>query len=74
MRAAGTTGAQGRTNRTDSHGRFVIDISARRVFNVDGTEISLTGVEFRMVEILLRRPGHLVSREQILEEIWALEG
>ena len=53
---------------------FVIDIAARRVFKVDGSEIFLTGVEFRMVEILLRRPGHLVSREQILEEIWGPRG
>jgi two-component system KDP operon response regulator KdpE len=53
---------------------FVIDIAARRIFKVDGGEIFLTGVEFRMVEILLRRPGHLVSREQILEEIWGPRG
>ncbi len=53
---------------------FTVDIAARRVFRTDGSEISLTGVEFRMVEILLRRPGHIVSREQILEEIWGPRG
>ncbi|MGA2305322.1 MAG: winged helix-turn-helix domain-containing protein [Acidimicrobiales bacterium] len=53
---------------------FTIDIAARRVFRTDGSEISLTGVEFRMVEILLRHPGHIVSREQILEEIWGPRG
>jgi two-component system KDP operon response regulator KdpE len=53
---------------------FTIDIAARRAFHSDGSEISLTGVEFRMVEILLRRPGHIVSREQILEEIWGPRG
>jgi DNA-binding response OmpR family regulator len=37
---------------------FTIDIAARRVFHSDGSEIFLTGVEFRMVEILLRHPGH----------------
>ena len=41
---------------------FTIDIAARRAFHSDGSEIYLTGVEFRMIEILLRHPGHVVSR------------
>jgi two-component system KDP operon response regulator KdpE len=53
---------------------FTIDIAARRAFRSDGSEIYLTAVEFRMVEILLRHPGHIVSREQILEEIWGPRG
>jgi two-component system KDP operon response regulator KdpE len=53
---------------------FTIDIAARRAFHSDGSEIFLTGVEFRMVEILVRHPGHLVSREQLLEEIWGPRG
>jgi two-component system KDP operon response regulator KdpE len=53
---------------------FTIDIAARRAFHSDGSEIFLTGVEFRMVEILLRHPGRLVSREQLLEEIWGPRG
>jgi two-component system KDP operon response regulator KdpE len=53
---------------------FTIDIAARRAFHSDGSEIYLTGIEFRMVEILLRHPGHIVSREQILEEIWGPRG
>lgn len=53
---------------------FTIDIAARRVFHSDGSEIFLTGVEFRMIEVLLRHPGHLVPREQILEEIWGARG
>jgi two-component system KDP operon response regulator KdpE len=53
---------------------FTIDLAARRAFHSDGSEISLTGVEFRMVEILLRHPGHIISREQILEEIWGPRG
>jgi two-component system, OmpR family, KDP operon response regulator KdpE len=53
---------------------FTIDVAARRVFHSEGTEIFLTGVEFRMVEILLRHPGRLVTREQLLEEIWGTRG
>jgi len=53
---------------------FTIDLAARRAFRADGSEISLTGIEFRMVEILLRHPGHIVPRQQILQEIWGPRG
>jgi two-component system, OmpR family, KDP operon response regulator KdpE len=53
---------------------FTIDLAARRIFRTDGSEISLTGIEFRMVEILLRRPGHLVPRQEMLQEIWGPRG
>ena len=51
---------------------FTIDVTrARRAFRrPGGSEIFLTVVEFRMIEVLLRHPGHLVPREQLLEEIW----
>jgi two-component system, OmpR family, KDP operon response regulator KdpE len=49
---------------------FTIDVAARRAFHHDGSEILLTGVEFRLIEVLLRQPGHLVSREQLLKEVW----
>jgi len=53
---------------------FTINLAARRVFSAAGQEIFLTGVEFRMVEVLLRHPGHLVSREQLLLEVWGERG
>jgi two-component system KDP operon response regulator KdpE len=53
---------------------FTIDIAARRAFHSDGSEICFTGVEFRMIEVLLRHPGYLVARQQILEEIWGPRG
>jgi two-component system, OmpR family, KDP operon response regulator KdpE len=53
---------------------FTIDVAARRAFRPDGSEIFLTGVEFRMIEVLLRHPGYLVPREQLLEEIWGEKG
>jgi two-component system KDP operon response regulator KdpE len=53
---------------------FTIDLAARRTFYSSGVEVFLTGVEFRIVEILLRHPGHLVSRQQVLEEIWGPRG
>ncbi len=49
---------------------FTIDVAARRAFHPNGSEIPLTGVAFPMIEVLLRNPGHLVSREQLLKEVW----
>jgi two-component system KDP operon response regulator KdpE len=53
---------------------FTINLEARRIFSAEGQEIFLTGVEFRMVEVLLRHPGHLVSRQQLLREVWGERG
>ena len=53
---------------------FTIDVAARRAFHPDGSEIPFTGVEFRLIEVLLRQPGHLVSREQLLQEVWGPRG
>jgi two-component system KDP operon response regulator KdpE len=53
---------------------FVIDVAARRYFRTDGSEIRLTGVERHILEILLRRPGHVVETTRLLEEIWGAEG
>ncbi len=43
--------------------------SARRVL-VDGIEISLANKEFELLRVLLSRAGQVVSREEILREVW----
>ena len=43
---------------------------ARREAWVRGERLSLTAREFAILETLLRRPGAIVSREEILEEAW----
>ncbi len=35
-----------------------------------GHEIELTGREFDLLEFLARRPGRVLSKDQILEEVW----
>lgn len=37
---------------------------------VDGQAIELTRREFRLLEYLLRVPGHIYTRTQILEHVW----
>lgn len=35
-----------------------------------GSEVSLTATEFRMLDILMSRPGVVFSREQLLDAVW----
>jgi two-component system OmpR family response regulator len=36
----------------------------------DGTELRLSTKEFRMLEVFMRRPGHVLSRLYLLEHCW----
>ena len=50
-------------------GPLRIDLGAHQV-TVDGAEISLTPVEFRLLQVLLERRGRTQSRTQLLENAW----
>jgi two-component system, OmpR family, phosphate regulon response regulator PhoB len=52
-------------------GPLSLDTSAHR-FYVEGKEVALTVLEFRLLEHLLTRTGRVQSREQLLEEVWGL--
>ncbi|WP_159718911.1 winged helix-turn-helix domain-containing protein [Geminicoccus flavidas] len=48
-------------------GSFVIDLPARRLRRLDGTEVPLTAMEFDLLSLLASRPGRVLSRDQILD-------
>jgi two-component system, OmpR family, KDP operon response regulator KdpE len=48
---------------------FSIDLTARRVTCRD-REVTLTATQWHLVEALARQRGELVSRSQLLEEVW----
>jgi two-component system phosphate regulon response regulator PhoB len=52
-------------------GVLKLDVGAHR-FYVDGREVTLTALEFRLLEHLLSRVGRVQTREQLLEEVWGL--
>ena len=52
-------------------GALKLDVGAHR-FYVEGKEIPLTALEFRLLEYLLARVGRVQTREQLLEEVWGL--
>ncbi len=50
-------------------GAVRLDPGQRRVFGA-GTEIALTATEFDLLAYLMRRPGRVFSREQLISEVW----
>ena len=37
---------------------------------VKGEEVELTAKEFQLLEVLMRRPGRVMTREKLLDEVW----
>ena len=48
---------------------FSLDFAERQAL-VDGGEVRLTPTEWRLLEVLTRVPGHLVSQQELLREVW----
>jgi two-component system, OmpR family, copper resistance phosphate regulon response regulator CusR len=53
-------------------GRCALDLRTRRLL-VDGTSIELTAREFALAEMFFRHPGHVLSREQLLSNVWGYD-
>jgi two-component system, OmpR family, response regulator len=43
---------------------------ARREVRRDGTAVDLTPKEFAILECFMRRPGQVLSRSQLIEQVW----
>lgn len=51
------------------YGKIEIEPEKFRV-RCDGREIALTRQEFRLLELLMRHPGRVFTREQVLDQAW----
>lgn len=60
------------TSSIIDHGGLRLDIRTRRV-EVDGQIVELTNREFALLELLMRRRGETISRNQLLESVWGME-
>ena len=56
----------GRILRT---GPFLLDEGAARAL-VNGRELNLTRIEFKLLEMLMERRGRVQTRKQLLESVW----
>jgi len=61
--------AGGTRDAPQTVGAVTLDVAQHRVF-ADGREIELTATEFDLLAYLMRRPGRVFSREQLLSEVW----
>jgi two-component system phosphate regulon response regulator PhoB len=52
-------------------GRLVVDEDAHRVL-VDGHEVALTALEFRLLTTLLARKGRVQTRDVLLNDVWGM--
>jgi two-component system, OmpR family, KDP operon response regulator KdpE len=50
-------------------GPLRVDLGRRRV-EVDGREVHLTPIEFRLLAVLARHAGRVVTHKQLLTEVW----
>lgn len=71
LRRAGMTadGQGGPADRTIEAGSVVID-PGKRAVTVDGEAITLTFMEFEILMALAAEPGHVLTREALLERVW----
>lgn len=46
-----------------------VDAAARRVWR-NGVEIRLSNKEFDLLNALISRPGEIVTREELMREVW----
>jgi two-component system, OmpR family, phosphate regulon response regulator PhoB len=65
------TAAPGLERRRTSVGRIEVDVATHRAF-VDGSEVALSRLEFRLVTVLMARSGRVVSRQELLANVWNL--
>ena len=69
LRALTRRGGDGLAGALRSYGDLTFDCAARRAVR-GGREIELTGREADLLELLLREPGRVLTRERAIEEIW----
>ncbi len=68
VRALGRRGALPQGTRVRA-GRAELDLAARRA-TANGQEVPVTAREWSILDLLVRRGGRLVSREEILDIVW----
>ena len=72
LRRAGQTAQQEKLANRLARGSIVIDTDERSAWK-DGQPVDLTAKEFDLIELLLRNPGRVYSRENLLNQVWGYE-
>ena len=72
LRRAGTATQQKKADSCLEHGAITLDL-AQRVARRQGRAVELTAKEFDLMELLMRNPGRVYSRENLLNLVWGYE-
>jgi two-component system, OmpR family, KDP operon response regulator KdpE len=72
VRAALRTQATAEPEAVVETADFSVDLAARRVRRGEG-DLHLTSTEWRIVELLARHPGQLVTQRELLDHVWSLK-
>jgi len=71
LRRSGGTKKEERSNTLICQ-NMTLDVDARNAYN-DGVLMDLTAKEFDLIELLMRNPNRVYSREALLDTIWGYE-
>lgn len=71
LRRTGGAGQKAKDSRL-RRGHILLDTEGRSAWR-DGTSVDLTAKEFDLIELLMRNPGRVYSREQLLNIVWGYE-
>ena len=71
LRRTGAAAQKEKSSRLQQ-GHIVLDTDERSAFR-DGTPVDLTAKEFDLMELLMRNPGRVYSRENLLNIVWGYE-
>jgi DNA-binding response OmpR family regulator len=66
------TDAGGPSGDVLAHGPLTVDLSRRSV-RVDDQPVELSALEFDLLATLVRSPGRVFSRRQLLEQVWGYD-
>jgi two-component system KDP operon response regulator KdpE len=55
-------------------GDYQVDLGTRRVWSTVDGDVRLTPTEWRLLEALVRHPGKLIGRRQLITEVWGPVG
>jgi two-component system, OmpR family, KDP operon response regulator KdpE len=68
LRHASTTGDK-EAGGVFTVGSLKVDLGHRRV-HVDGSEVHLTPIEYRLLAVLVKHAGKVLTHQQLLQEVW----
>ncbi len=72
LRRAGTAAQQKKDADRLTRGSITLDLAERSAFR-DGARVELTAKEFDLMALLMRNPGRVYSRENLLNLVWGYE-